>query len=46
MYNNKGIRLIKGLPVNGQRTKTNSNTSKRKNIKLKRESTIFFSTIF
>jgi hypothetical protein len=30
MYNYKGIRLIKGLPVNGQRTRTNKKTSKKK----------------
>ena len=30
MYNYKGIRLIKGLPVNGQRTRTNKRTSKKK----------------
>ncbi len=34
MQNYKGKRLLKGLPVNGQRTKSNSKTSRRKKINL------------
>jgi hypothetical protein len=30
MYNYRGMRLIKGLPVRGQRTRTNKKTSKKK----------------
>lgn len=30
MYNYRGMRLIKGLPVRGQRTRTNNKTSKKK----------------